>query len=127
MTQAQTPEQQQQDLSTRVHKAINKVCKWRTVFVGWQLGTRAKEDPEAQAVKDSAEKHIMHRIELSALAALMIKKGLITVEEFNEQLIIEAEAYDQALQKKFPGFKSTDTGMDVNVALARDTMQGWRP
>jgi hypothetical protein len=116
-----------ESLGERVQRTLNRVAKWRTVYVGWQLGTRAKGDPEAEAVKDAAEKAILYRIELSTLAALLIKKGVFTVEEFNEQLIVEADLYDKALQKKFPGFKSTDTGMDINVALARDTTQGWRP
>lgn len=114
-------------LHERVSAALNRVCKWRTVFVGWQLGTRAKGDPEADAVKDAAEQRILQRIELNALAALLIKKGVFTIEEFNEELIVEAAEYEKALQRKFPGFKATDIGMDVNVALARDTMQGWRP
>lgn len=31
---------------------LQRLGKWRTVFASWQLGTRSKNDPEAQAVRD---------------------------------------------------------------------------
>ena len=86
-----------------------------------------KGDPEAAAVRDAAEQRIMQRVELSALASLLIKKGVFTIDEFNEELIVEAAALEKALERRFPGFKAQDNGMDVNLALARDTMHGWLP
>src|SRR5438067_1656730 len=35
--------------------ALNRLTKWRSVFCGWQLGTRSSTDPEAQAVRDHRE------------------------------------------------------------------------
>jgi hypothetical protein len=120
-------EDQDKSLGARVQRALNRVAKWRTVYVSWQLGTRIKGDPEAAAVRDAAEQRIMQRVELSALASLLIKKGVFTIDEFNEELIIEAAALEKALERRFPGFKAQDNGMDVNLALARDTMHGWLP
>lgn len=108
-------------------KALNRLAKWRTVFAGWQLGTRAKGDPECDAVRDHRELTLMLRAELNALVALMVAKKVFTAEEYNAQLDIEADHLSKSFEKRFPGFKATDYGLDVNVALARDTMQGWRP
>lgn len=36
---------------------LNVVCKWRSLFAGWQLGTRPKGDPESDAVRDHREEH----------------------------------------------------------------------
>jgi len=108
-------------------KALNRLAKWRTVFAGWQLGTRMKGDPESDAVRDHREATILMRAELSALVILLVRKGVFTVDEFRGQLDIEAEHLNQMYQKRFPGFQATDDGIDVNIALARDTMQGWKP
>lgn len=43
-----------------VQSALNRVTKWRSIFTGWQLGTRAKGDPEGDAVRDHRELSIIH-------------------------------------------------------------------
>ena len=108
-------------------EALNRLCKWRSVFAGWQLGTRTDTDPEARAVRDHREVTILLRAEVSALVALLIEKGVFTVEEFNQQCIVEAEHLERAYEKKFPGFKATDSGMLGDVATLRETMKGWYP
>lgn len=112
---------------TAAEKALNRLAKWRTVLTGWQLGTRHKGDPEGDAVRDHRELSLLLRAEVSALAGLLIKKGVFTAEEWDAQLAEEAEAYSKMLSKRFPGFTATDSGMAVNAYLARDTMKDWRP
>ena len=107
--------------------ALNRLAKWRLVFAGWQLGTRAKGDPESDAVRDHREATLIHRVEITALSRLLIEKGVITTDEYSKMIDIEANELSAMLSKRFPGFKATDIGMDMNIALARDTMQGWRP
>lgn len=107
--------------------ALNRLTKWRTVFAGWQLGTRAKGDPECDAVRDHREVTMLMRCELNALAGLLIEKGVFTVEEFQRRLDSEADHLSAQYARKFPGFKATDDGIDMNLAIARDTMRGWRP
>jgi hypothetical protein len=104
-----------------------RLAKWRAVFAGWQLGTRAKGDPECDAVRDHREVTILMRAELNALVGLLLKKGVFTAQEFTDQLEEEAEFLSKCYEKKFPGFKASDIGIEMNIALARDTMQGWRP
>jgi len=103
------------------------LCKWRSVFAGWQLGTRVDTDPEAQAIRDHREVTILLRAEVSALASLLIERKVITVDEFNQQLVIEAEHLERAYEKKFPGYRATDSGMSGDVATLLETMKGWRP
>ncbi len=107
-------------------RALNRVAKWRLVYAGWQLGTRPKGDPEADAVRDAAEARILLRVEASALAALLIHKGVFTDTEWTEQLIAEAEALNERMENSFPGITATDTGL-VFTAGAKETMRGWKP
>lgn len=58
-----------------VNRILQKLCKWRSVFAGWQLGTRPDTDAECQAVRDHREVTMLMRAELSALTALLIEKG----------------------------------------------------
>jgi hypothetical protein len=106
---------------------IERLGKWRTVFAGWQLGTRAKGDPEGDAVRDHRELSMGLRAGENALTALLIKKGIFTAEEFTTQMQEEAKYLCEAYERRFPGFKATDDGMSMDIAIARDTMAGWRP
>lgn len=106
---------------------LNRLCKWRTVFTGWQLGTRVKGDPESDAVRDTQERLLILRAELTAMIGLLIRKGVATREEIVAAIEEEAEALSLALELQFPGFKATDIGMDMHLPAAAETMRGWRP
>ncbi|MGF6641851.1 hypothetical protein [Paraburkholderia sp. MM6662-R1] len=110
-----------------VRGALERLTKWRSVFAGWQLGTRSDTDPEAQAVRDHREVTILLRAEFNALAALLVEKGVFTEEEFTAQLGDEAELLSQAYARKFPGYEATDYGMQVDVHTAAKTTKDWRP
>lgn len=97
------------------------------MFASWQLGTRIDGDPECAAVRDHREATIMLRAENNALLGLLVAKGVFTLQEWESALEAEAARLSKDYEKRFPGFKAADYGMDVNTALARDTMQGWRP
>jgi hypothetical protein len=113
---------------SNVESALNRVTKWRSIFAGWQLGTRAKGDPESDAVRDHRELTILLRVELTALAGLLIKKGVFTAEEFEAALAKEADWLDLAFARKFPGLRATDDGIEIyDTAKAHHTMRGWRP
>lgn len=106
---------------------IERLGKWRMVFAGWQLGTRPKGDPESDAVRDHRELSMALRAEVSALTQLLVHKGVFTAEEYTEQVQQEARHLCRAYERRFPGFKATDTGMDIDAHIARDTTAGWRP
>lgn len=107
--------------------ALNRLAKWRTVFAGWQLGTRSMSDPEAQAVRDHREVTMLMRAELNALVGLLVEKGVFSIQEFTERLDSEAEYLSKQYEQKFPGAKATDIGMDLDLAVFSKTAAGWRP
>lgn len=114
-------------LQTALTASLNRLTKWRSVFASWQLGTRTKEDPECQAVRDHREATILLRAELSAITFLLLEKKVFTDREYDAALLGAADRLNASYQALFPGFKACDDGMDINMAIARDTMAGWRP
>jgi hypothetical protein len=106
---------------------LERLCKWRTVLAGWQLGTRAKGDPEGDAVRDQRELLLLLRTEVTALTAILLEKKVCTEDEINAAVIREAEFQMHALEKRFPGFKAESWGMRMDTAEAAQTMKGWKP
>lgn len=115
-----------ESLAARYQRAINRLGKWRTVFAGWQLGTRADTDPECQAVRDQFDRTVMLRAEVNALTAILVRSGFLTEAEFMTQVIEECAALERAFEQRFPGFTATDVGMSLDPAVAAKTMAGWR-
>lgn len=106
-------------------QVMQRVARWRSVFSWWQLGRRELSDPEHQAVMHHREQTIYLRVEVSALSNLLERKGVCTAEEFYRQVVAEAEALDQQLEKRFPGFHVTDDGV-VMDPRSTDTIKAWR-
>ena len=107
-------------------KVLNRLAKWRTIFAGWQLGTRSIGDPECQAVRDHREVTIFLRNEVNALATLLVAKGVFTSAEWTQQLIVEAEHLQKAYERQFPGCLATDHGMQIDTT-AIPWMKEWKP
>jgi hypothetical protein len=110
-----------------VDNALQKLTKWRSVFAGWQLGTRSIEDAECQAVRDHREVTMLMRAELNALTWLLIDKKIFTPEEFTERVGIEAGLLDKDYEEKFPGISTSLVGVHYKMPEAAITMKGWRP
>jgi len=107
--------------------ALNKLAKWRTVFAGWQLGTRPKGEPECDAVRDHRELSILLRAEVTAIVTLLIEKNVCTRKEWAEALEAEAIYLDKQYEEKFPGFKTHEYGIDIDAKVAQETTRGWKP
>jgi hypothetical protein len=114
------------NLAQRYQNAMNKITKWRAVFAGQQLGTRSKDDPECQAIRDHREVTILLRVEVTAITKLLIDKGICTLEELQQATIDEAELLEQDYEKRFPGMRATDIGMQYDHRAAQ-TMKHWKP
>jgi hypothetical protein len=112
---------------TTLEYALNKLAKWRSVFAGWQLGTRPKGEPECDAVRDHREATIIMRAEVTALLCILIEKKICTDQEFAAALEKEATLLNQAYERRFPGFKTSQYGVDIDVRLAQETTKGWKP
>lgn len=107
-------------------QSLNRLGKWRTFFAGWQLGTRPIGDPESDAVRDHREATLILRTELSALVELAFRKNLFTMEEWDEEIIKQAEDLMRLLEHSYPGVRATDDGLQID-ARAKETMKGWKP
>lgn len=108
-------------------EAVQKLAKWRTLLTGWQLGTRAKGDPEGDAVRDHRESSLLLRAEVTALTRVMVERGVIDLEGFRRILAEEAEFLSASYERRFPGFRATPDGLVVDAVKARETMKGWKP
>jgi len=107
--------------------ALNRLAKWRTIFAGWQLGTRPKGDPESDAVRDHREATLILRAEVNALTDLLLKRGVFTEQVFEAAVAREADTLSAQLSERFPGVTANDYGLDIDMTEAQSWMQGWRP
>jgi hypothetical protein len=141
--------------------ALNRVCKWRTFFAGWVLGTRLRSDGPAGAVRDLSDAglvmaaelralarltgqdagdpldevlkimdaRIEMRVRLSAIVALLVENGTLTVEQINAAVAQEADYLNEALAAAYPGFRATSTGLSITMPAAKQTMdrEGFPP
>jgi len=110
----------------RAHDALNILAKWRTLFAGWQLGTRPKGDPECDAVSDHREVTILLRAEVSALVGLLVEKGLATDEDWFAALEREAKQLNVAYEQRFPGVTAWTGGLNLDKRVL-PWMKGWKP
>ena len=83
--------------------------------------------PESRAVRNHREATILLRAEVNALTALLIEAGTISSRTLTEQLIVECEHLDKQFEDLFPGFSSSDIGMNMKLPEAAETVKGWRP
>lgn len=114
------------DVAALLDRALNRLTKWRTLFTGWQLGTRLKGDPESDAVRDHREVSILMRAELNAITQLLIKKGVFTEDEFGLQLAHECGHLEKGFEERFPGVKANDSGLVIDARFT-ETSKGWKP
>lgn len=110
----------------RTMAALNVLTKWRTLFTGWQLGTRPKGDPECDAVSDHRELTMLLRAEVTAFTALLRKKGVFTDDEWLSALENEAKLLAADYEKRFPGVRASETGLHIDKR-ALPWMKGWNP
>lgn len=108
-------------------EAIQRVAKWRSVFVSWQLGTRRKDDPEASALRDHREVTILLRVECNAIARILIEKGIVSQDDFTRVVAEEAEHLNLAYEQKFPGFTAQLDGIHIDLPEGIETMKRFAP
>lgn len=114
------------DQQQRTFRALNILAKWRTLFTGWQLGTRPKGDPEGDAVRDHREVTILLRAEGNTMLGLLLKKGVFTQEEWLAALEQEALQLSQDYERRFPGVTAHEDGLTFDKRTL-PWMKGWRP
>lgn len=111
-----------EEVSSAYFSTAERVCKWRSVFAGWQLGTRLSDDPESKAVRNTAEMLILLRAEVNAITQLLQERGIATAREFTEQVTLELEHLDKSYEARFPGFSARSDGISMKIPEAAETM-----
>lgn len=105
----------------RYLRALNRLTKWRSFFAGWQLGTRPDTDPESNAVRDQRELFMILRVEMTALTRVLMEKGVIKLDEWEKAMEAEANELERDYQRRFPGIRAIDSGLEIDIAKARET------
>jgi hypothetical protein len=116
-------DQQHRDPVAYWWQVANRVAKWRKILASWQVGTRPESDGETRAIKDHREITLLMRAELNAVVWFLQHKLGISEYEWVTRLTEELEHLDNQMEKKFPGFRSTDEGIEIDLAVAQRTMK----
>lgn len=93
--------------------ALRRLGTWRSFFAARHIGPTTAADPEARAFIDFYEKWLLLRVEVSTVSYFLIEKGIVTREEFHEQMAIQADGLSATLSRAFPGITATDDGLDL--------------
>jgi hypothetical protein len=111
------------------HRAMHLLSRWRTLFAGWQLGTRLDTDAEAAAVRDHREATLFCRAELTAITTLLLDKQVFTQDEFLVAMEREAALLNMALADRFPGVTAHLDGLHMEPQRVAKWMrkQHWKP
>ena len=94
------------------------------------LGSVPSTKGSYKALIDLLERCYFMRAELNALAGILIKKQIMTVEEWQKHMDDELQHYFAAISKEWPEIEFTDKGFTVKdpKALAeRAQREGWPP
>lgn len=117
----------------RFMAALNKLTKWRVILTGWQTGTRSKGDPESDAIRDHREATLILRAEVSALVRAITtpqsvgRDPVLSLAAYMDLAAEEAVALDLTFEDRFPGAKSTPTGIDLDLAKAQGWLKNFKP
>lgn len=111
MTEPQTP--QEEGAAAAMTYWLQRATRWRMLFAGRLFGTMP-DNPQASAAKDLFEKWIIMRAECSALAGLLIEKGLIEAMDFTNKIAHEAEMLDRMYEHMFDhSVRSEESGLII--------------
>lgn len=72
------------NLQNKCYEMLNTITKWKSIFAGWQLGSRPLGDPECDAVRDHREISILQRLEVNALTQILYANKIFTQEDFEQ-------------------------------------------
>jgi len=108
----------------RMTDSLNRLCKWRAFYAGWQLGTRPSHDGPTKAIRDATDARLVSRAELNALTSLLIEHGVFTHEQWADRVAKAADTLSADLEADYPGFRvDPATGLLTMTADAVGTMQ----
>lgn len=104
-----------------VTRALHRLCRWKNVLAMWQLGERDQTDGEFRAVADAREEALVRSVECRAIVGALFAKKIITEAEWANALIMEAQNMEKYMEKRFPGFRANDQGIEIAPDIAAQT------
>ncbi len=111
-------------LEEGVRKAIGRLCKWKGVLTMWQCGKGASnESGEFRAISDLREQLLIQSVQNNAILGALLGKKIITQAEWANALIMESQAMEKYMEKRFPGFRANDSGIEIASKVAEETMK----
>lgn len=80
---------------------------------------------QTRAIHDLFGDLLRLRAEVSAIQYLLMQAGIIDEQKFGDTIQAECQWLCEQYERQFPGFKATDTGLNIDTSVALKTMQGW--
>jgi len=105
---------------------LNRLHHWGFILVSRIVGTKPATDHPTKGIRDVINKTLYLRAEVNAQTNLLIKKGLFTEAEFNEQLQEECRLLCAQYEKAFPGVRASELGIEIfDTRKFAETAKGW--
>ncbi len=103
---------------TSLDRAFGRLRQFARYAVGRIVGTTEHTNGAYKQLLSLDEARHLHRVEITALARLMIDKGVFTSEEFAHQTLEEAIALEHQLKEVFPEVTPADDGGSLRIDAA---------
>lgn len=100
-----------------VKNAYAVLSNWKSLFASWATGLRPNQNTSYLAAQEQAETILILRAELTACLNLLLHLGVVTKDQFDEKFCEAVILLNQALENKFPGFKSTNEGLVLDKPI----------
>jgi len=116
------------DRRESIHSWGMKLRQVGRMQIGRLLGSVSNTSGKYKAWIDLLERCYFMRAELNAIAAVLIRKGVLTKGEWQKQVEEEFAHYFGLLAKDWPEIEFSDTGFtikDAHALAARSTREGW--
>ena len=113
-------------LAEGVTRAMKRLCNWKSLLAMWQLGSSMpKEHGTFRAVSDIREAELVSYVERKAIIGALLAKKIITQPEWANAVIMEAQALEKYLERRFPGYRAHDDGMEIASKIAEETRRNY--
>lgn len=101
-----------------------RLQRWPIGVIGEFTGTRSDKDPQARAARRWLRRLLMTQAEQLAIFAVLMDKGLVTKQEYQDALQNAAHTLCVELEAEFPGLAARDNGVDIDKRFI-ETAKDW--
>lgn len=104
---------------------VVRLQRWPVGVTGEFLGTVLETNPRAKAAKRWLRRLFMTQAEQLAIFTVLMGKGIITQDEYEQALQRAAHILCEELEAEFPGIVSRDDGVSIDIQKAYAYMKDW--